>query len=313
MIRNSKISIVIPCYNEEGNIVVLFEKLKSILSEELFEIVFVDDNSKDNTLSIIQKIALSDNRVKYLSFSRNFGHQNALRAGLEYAEGDCVISMDADLQHPPELLPELILKWRDGFEIVITLRKDTVNIPFYKKITAHYFYRIINYLSDINIQQGSADFRLLDRKVVDVLVYEISEYHLFYRGLVSWLGFNQCSVEYIPNKRFSGTSKYTFRKMLSFAVDGITSFSIKPLKVATFIGFIFSILSALYGFYALYMALFTSQTIKGWSSVLMSVVFIGGINLIVLGIIGEYIGKIYFEIKGRPKYIVSKSNIENRR
>ena len=198
--NKSQISIVIPCYNEEGNVKLIYDSVSSVLSEYNIEIVFVDDNSKDNTLNIIQDLADKDPNVKYVSFSRNFGHQSALRAGLQYAAGDCVISMDGDMQHPPELLPKMIQKWKEGYDIVFTMRKDIENIPFLKRVTSSLFYKLINSLSDIEINEGSADFRLLDKRIVKVLVNDITEYHLFYRGLISWIGYKQAGIEYIPNK-----------------------------------------------------------------------------------------------------------------
>jgi glycosyltransferase involved in cell wall biosynthesis len=309
--NNPLISIVIPCYNEEGNIEVLYEKIKKAFPSEKLEYIFVDDNSNDNTLAIIERLTEKDNYVKYVSFSRNFGHQNALRAGLEYSSGDCVISMDADLQHPPEMLQSLVDKWKEGYEVVYTIRKDIANVSAFKRITSALFYKLMNNLSEVEIKQGSADFRLLDRKVVDVLVHDITEYHLFYRGLISWIGYKQIGIEYVPDKRFSGKTKYPFNKMLSFAANGITSFSIKPLKFAILLGTFISFISVLYALYVLYMALFTDKAVEGWSSVILSVLFIGGIHMILLGIIGEYIGKLYIQSKKRPYFLIKKTNFEN--
>ena len=306
------ISIVIPCYNEEGNIKVLYEKTKSCLHNKTVEFIFVDDNSSDSTLSILENLSKTDTSVKFISFSRNFGHQNALKAGLDNATGDCVISMDADLQHPPEMLPELIDKWLEGYDIVYTLRKDVENTSFFKKITSSLFYKLMNRFSEVEIKEGSADFRLLDRKIVDILKNDFSEFHLFYRGLISWVGFKQIGVEYIPHKRFSGTTKYSIGKMFSFAVNGITSFSIKPLKFAILLGIFISIISVFYALYVLYIAIFTNTAVEGWTSVILSVLFIGGINMILLGIIGEYIGKMYLENKKRPHFLIKQTNINNK-
>lgn len=305
------ISIVIPCYNEEGNIEILYNQINTFLPDTTIEFIFVDDNSNDNTLSVIEHLSKKNTNVKYISFSRNFGHQSALRAGLEYSTGDCVISMDADLQHPPELLQTLINKWKEGYDIVYTIRKDIENVSTFKKVTSAFFYRLINSLSDIEINQGSADFRLLDKRIVLVLIKDITEYHLFYRGLISWIGYNQIGIEYIPNKRFSGKSKYSFMKMVNFAIDGITSFSIKPLKLAILLGLLLSILSGVYGIYVLFMFLFTDETVKGWSSLLLSILFIGGVNMVLLGIIGEYMGKLYIQSKNRPYFLIKKTNIKN--
>lgn len=306
-----KISIVIPCYNEEGNIEILYNKINSVLSDYIVEYVFVDDNSKDETLKILEVLSKKDTKVKYISFSRNFGHQNALRAGLEYSTGECVISMDADLQHPPEILPKLIDKWKEGYEIVFTVRKDIENVSRFKKITASFFYKLINTLSDIDVKQGAADFRLLDKRIVRVLIDDITEYHLFYRGLISWIGYKQTYIEYVPNKRYSGSTKYSLWKMINFAIDGITSFSIRPLKLAILLGLSLSLLSAIYGLYALWADIFTDETQKGWTSVMLVLLFIGGITMILLGIIGEYVGKLYIQSKKRPYFLIKESNIKN--
>jgi len=303
------VSIVIPCYNEEGNIIELYKRVKSVLNEKQVEFIFIDDNSSDSTLSIIETLSDKDTAVKYISFSRNFGHQSALKAGLESASGDCVITMDADLQHPPEILKSLLVKWEEGFDIVYTIRKDDFINPL-KRLSSTLFYKISNYLSDVQLKNGAADFRLLDKNIVDVLVRDISEYHLFYRGLVSWVGFNQVAVAYNSDKRFTGKTKYSLRKMLSFAATGITSFSVKPLRYAVILGIFISFITVVYSIYILYVSTFTDKTIAGWTSVILSVLFIGGVNMILLGIIGEYIGKIFMQSKNRPHYLIKKTNIK---
>jgi len=303
------VSIVIPCYNEEGNIIELYKRVKSVLNEKQVEFIFIDDNSSDSTLSIIETLSDKDTAVKYISFSRNFGHQSALKAGLESASGDCVITMDADLQHPPEILKSLLVKWEEGFDIVYTIRKDDFINPL-KRLSSTLFYKISNYLSDVQLKNGAADFRLLDKNIVDVLVRDISEYHLFYRGLVSWVGFNQVAVAYNSDKRFTGKTKYSLRKMLSFAATGITSFSVKPLRYAVILGVFISFITVVYSIYILYVSIFTDKTIAGWTSVILSVLFIGGVNMILLGIIGEYIGKIFMQSKNRPHYLIKKTNIK---
>jgi dolichol-phosphate mannosyltransferase len=303
------VSIVIPCYNEEGNIIELYKRVKSVLNEKQVEFIFIDDNSSDSTLSIIETLSDKDTAVKYISFSRNFGHQSALKAGLESASGDCVITMDADLQHPPEILKSLLVKWEEGFDIVYTIRKDDFINPL-KRLSSTLFYKISNYLSDVQLKNGAADFRLLDKNIVDVLVRDISEYHLFYRGLVSWVGFNQVAVAYNSDKRFTGKTKYSLRKMLSFAATGITSFSVKPLRYAVILGIFISFITVVYSIYILYVSIFTDKTIAGWTSVILSVLFIGGVNMILLGIIGEYIGKIFMQSKNRPHYLIKKTNIK---
>lgn len=304
------ISIIIPSYNEEKNISVLYSALTEILSNtgKSYEIIFVNDGSTDNTLSEIKNIAGKSGEVRYISFSKNFGHQIALKAGIDMARGDCVITMDADMQHPPELIKEMLYWWNQGYDIVYTYRKDEGNTPYFKRATSQIFYQIFRMLSDIPIEEGAADFRLMDKKVADV-IRKINDPYLFLRGLIPWLGFKQKKIEYIPKKRLSGVSKYTFRRMWRFAVNGITGFSIKPLRVAIFIGLIFSFFSFIYMIYAIYVYFFDNRVVSGWASMVTMVSMIGGIQLIILGIMGEYIGKMYFHIKNRPVYIIDETNI----
>jgi polyisoprenyl-phosphate glycosyltransferase len=304
-----KVSVVIPSFNEEDNVRALAERLVPILSHYSdYEILFVDDGSVDNTLAIIRRLSEQNDKVKYLSFSRNFGHQMALKAGLDHATGDCVICMDADLQHPPELIDQMIGKWQEGHDIVYTVREDGTHVPFLKKGTARLFYTFINSISNIKLDRGVADFRLLDRAVVEVF-RTINESSLFIRGMVSWVGFKQCAIKYMPNDRFSGESKYSIGRMVSFALDGMTSFSVKPLYLATIFGLVVSLLSFFYGLFAIYMHFFTNKVISGWTSVIVSVLFIGGIQLVMLGILGEYLGKLFIESKKRPIYIVKKKKL----
>ncbi len=309
MNSNFKLSVVLPCYNEEGNIISIHSELsKTLHNIPTYEIIFVNDGSSDNTLKNIKSLSEKDQRIKYISFSRNFGHQNALKAGMDKATGDCVISMDSDMQHPPHLIHEMINKWQEGFEVVYTIRKESQNLAFIKKLTSKLFYRLLNSLTYINISDGAADFRLLDRKVIN----ELKNYHenyLFLRGLIAWIGFKQVSIEYTEESRLSGDTKYTFRKMLNFALAGITSFSIKPLRLSIAFGVIIAGFAFIYAIFAIYQVLFTNKTVPGWSSILVSVLFLGGIQLIMIGILGEYLGKLFLENKRRPNYIISESNI----
>ena len=308
---NKLVSIIIPCFNEEGNINKLYETLENNISTDYnWEFIFVDDGSSDQTIEKIKALNEKDQRVKYISFSRNFGHQYALKAGLDFCKGDCAISMDADLQHPPALMKEMLRFWEKGNQIVYSIRKDDENTSFLKRKTSKIFYSLINYLSEIDINQGAADYRLLDRQVIEIIKVDIKEYNLFLRGLISWVGFNQIGIEYYPEKRFSGASKYSYKKMISFALTGITSFSVKPLRVSMLIGFFLSIFSFMYGIYALIVVLFNFQSVSGWASIIACVLFIGGIQLMILGILGEYIGKIYFEVKKRPLYIIKETKIK---
>lgn len=304
---NTLISIIIPCYNEAGNIQILCQKI----SEEMekldvdYELIFVDDGSVDGTFEIIESMHKNNPKLKSIGFSRNFGHQAAIIAGLNYCKGDCVIMMDADLQHPPELIPEMIRKWENGYDIVNTIREDTNDESLFKRLTSKGFYKLINVISKTKIEAGSADFRLLDRKVIDSFK-EIGEYSIFIRGMINWVGFNGIQIKYKPNERFSGTSKYSLRKMISFALDGITSFSSAPLQISMVFGLFISLLSFIYMAYALYINFFTNRALEGWTSIIISILFIGGIQLISIGILGEYMSKIFYEVKKRPRYLVSK-------
>lgn len=303
------ISVVIPAYNEAGNIRLIAQKIAGQLADiDSYEIIFVDDGSADSTLEEIKDVAKGDSSVKFISFSRNFGHQRALKAGLDHAAGDCVISMDADLQHPPELITDLIKKWREGYDVVYTVRKDMEGVGFFKKTTSKIFYRLINRISDVDIPLGAADFRLLDKKVVSEL-RQFKENSLFIRGLVAWLGYKQTGIEYKTQSRHSGSSKYTLRKMFSFAVHGFTSFSIVPLRISIVFGFFISLCAFLYTAYALITKFYVQTAIPGWTSILISVLFLGGIQLICLGLIGEYLGKMFIETKNRPNYVIKEKNV----
>jgi dolichol-phosphate mannosyltransferase len=307
--KNIKISIIIPVMNESGNIDIIVKKISNELKENFdWELIFINDGSVDDTLERIKRNAQRYNRIKYISFSRNFGHQNALRAGYDYASGDCVICMDGDMQHPPKLIFQMIKKWNDGYDIVYTIRKDSEEISFFKRITAKIFYKIMNIFSDVKIDPGAADFRLVDKQVVDV-IKSIKENDLFMRGMISWLGFRQCGIEYEPEKRVWGNTKYTFRKMVQFAISGITSFSVKPLHIATVVGYAMAFIAFIYALYAIYIKIFTDTTIEGWTSVLVIVLLIGGIQLIMIGILGSYMGKLFMESKKRPNYIIKEKKV----
>lgn len=303
------ISVIIPLFNEEGNVKLLAEKLQVMLCHyPNYEIIYIDDGSTDNTLAIIKNLNQKDKRIKYISFSRNFGQQNALKAGLDYSKGDCVISMDGDLQHPPELITAMIDKWIEGYDIVYTIRKDKFKVNIFKRFFVYLFYKLMSILSDINIEQGTADFRLMDRVVVDI-VCKLRENALFFRGLIPWLGFKQYGLEYVPQERFSGKSKYSISKMFKLALTGITSFSIKPLHFSTQLGLVIAFLAFIYGLYAFYIKIFSNISIPGWTSLLIVVAFIGGIQLITVGILGEYLGKLFIEQKRRPNYIVRDKDV----
>jgi polyisoprenyl-phosphate glycosyltransferase len=306
------LSIVIPTCNEEGNIQPMYERLVAVMNDiqvSAFEFVFVDDGSSDQSLMKVRELRAADKRVKFIQLSRNFGHQNALKAGLDYAQGDAVISMDADLQHPPELIPTLFEKWKAGFEVVYTIRKDDLKVSLFKKWTSKGFYRLTNKLAEIPMEEGTADFRLLDRKVVDALK-KFTESHLFLRGIIPSLGFKQMGIPYTPHARVSGQTKYSFTKMLRFALTGITSSSAKPLYFSIYTGLFFAMLAFLYGIYAIYIAAFTDEAINGWTSIISSILFIGGIQLIMIGILGIYLGKLFIQSKNRPLYLITEKELD---
>lgn len=307
--------IIIPCYNEENNLTYLNKKLQEIFKNQLlknynFRILFINDGSRDNTLVEIKELRDKFSNIDFISFSRNFGHQNAIKAGIDHAETDVVITMDADLQHPPDLIPELIKYWEKGFDIVNTKRCDNENQSIFKKLTSQSFYTVLNFFSYVKIESGTADFRLIDKKVLQQL-RKLNEQNLFIRGAIPWIGFKQYTLNYFPDERKYGKTKYTVKKMVSFAITGITSFSVKPLRISIIFGLVLSVVAIVYMIYALYIGLFTDKAIEGWTSVIVSVLFIGGLQLLMLGIIGEYLGKLFIENKKRPNYIIDQIEISN--
>lgn len=305
-----RISVIIPCYNEKENLLYLNQNLQeifktSLCSKYIFRILFVNDGSTDETLEEIKKLRKKNSNIDFISFSRNFGHQQAIKAGIDYASADAVIIMDADLQHPPELIPEFIKFWEEGFDVINSRNCKSRNQSPFKTITSKSFYALLNLLSYVKIEPGTADFRLIDKKVLEQL-RKLNEQNLFIRGIIPWIGFRQYTIDYSPGERKFGKTKYTVHKMFSLAIAGITSFSIKPLRISIFFGLFLSVTSIIYMIYALYIGLFTEKAIEGWTSVIVSVLFIGGLQLLMLGIIGEYLGKLFLENKKRPTYIIDQ-------
>jgi dolichol-phosphate mannosyltransferase len=297
-----KISIVVPSFNEEKNIPVLFDEVREVLKGEDFECIFIDDGSSDETFSIIKGLSAHYTEVKGISFSRNFGHQIALLAGISESLGDITISMDADGQHPASVIPDLIEKYQQGFDIVNTRRLKTEDAGLIKNMTSKGFYTFINKMTDVKIEPASSDFRLMSRKAVDAFL-QFEEKDRFTRGLISWMGFKQAFVEFDAPRRRSGVSKYTFRKMLHFAWDGITSFSSKPLKISLYVGLLSLGMGFLYAVYAL-IEFILGNTIPGWTSMMLVILFLGGVQLLSLGIIGQYLSRIFNEAKNRPSYFI---------
>ena len=308
---NKSIAIVIPSYNEATNIDVLTHALNETIQNinYTFKFIFVDDGSSDETVAVLKEKSKEHQHIFYLELSRNFGHQNALKAGIDLVKNDvdAIISMDGDMQHPPKIIPKLIQKWEEGFEVVYTIREEDKKLGFIKNKTSNLFYGLMNKLSDIKFEPGTADFRLIDKKVAQVFS-DFTENELFIRGIINWVGFKQYAIHYEPNERYSGKSKYTVGKMMRFAVQGITSFSTKPLSMAIILGISLSVMAFIfYIAYVLY-SVYYGHVISGWASVITTVVFFGGLNLVVLGIIGVYIGKLFMQSKGRPNYLISSTN-----
>jgi glycosyltransferase involved in cell wall biosynthesis len=301
------LSIVVPVFNEAGNIRKLHSELIPVL-EKLgvdWEIIFCDDGSDDATWEIIDQLHRDNERIKGIRFSRNFGHQYALFAGMQHASGKAVITMDGDLQHPPELLPEMLERWRAGDKIVHTVRVYDQKQGFIKKLSSNLFYRLFTFLSGVEMEGGMADFRLLDRQVLDELL-KFKEEGLFLRGLVHWVGYQSSKLTFQCGQRFSGKGKYSLKKMLKLAWTGITSFSIVPLRVSIIIGVLTSLLAFAEMLYAIYAKLFTDTVVPGWASGVAVVSFLFGILFIMLGVLGEYMGRVLIESRGRPRFLISE-------
>lgn len=305
-----KISIVVPMYYEEEVARECYNRLKNILDKienYNYELIFINDGSKDKTLSILEEIAKKDENVKIISFSRNFGHQCAVTAGLQYVTGDAIVIIDADLQDPPELIPEMLKLWEEGNEVIYGKRKSRDGESKFKLLTASMFYKTLNALSDVDIPKDTGDFRLVDRKVVDV-INALPEHNKFLRGLFSWVGFKQTPFEYERKERFAGKTKYPLKKMLKLAQDGIFNFSTKPLKVVGTMGIISIAISVIILIYAILSYIFNWNNLTaGWTSLMVTMTFLSGMILISLWMIGEYIGRIYDETKRRPQYIIERT------
>lgn len=306
----TQISIVVPLFNEEKNLRLLYDRLTNVLTDmdKSYELIFVNDGSRDATFERVKSIAEEDPKVKYINFSRNFGHQVAVSAGLDMAVGQSVVIIDADLQDPPELIAQLYEKHKQGYEVVYAKRKQRKGESWLKLWTAKIFYRLLSTLSSVEIPLDTGDFRIMDRKIVEVLK-AMPEKNKFLRGQISWAGFRQTFVEYNRSERAHGETGYTYAKMIRFALDGITSFSDFPLKLASMMGFFVSGVSFFILVFALYARLVTKMYVPGWASTITAVLFLGGIQLIAIGIIGEYIGRMSANVKNRPLYIIEDTNI----
>jgi polyisoprenyl-phosphate glycosyltransferase len=302
-------SFVVPVYNERETLPELHARLSAVLDEldGPSEVLFVDDCSTDGSSEILASLADRDPRVKVIGFARNFGHQIAISAGLDFALGEAVVVMDADLQDPPEVVPDLIAKWREGYEVVYAVREDREGEPWVKRRTAAWFYRVLRGLSSVDMPVDVGDFRLVDRRALDAF-RALRERRRYVRGMFSWVGFRQAGVGYRRPERFAGEAKYSYRKSLVLAVDGIVSFSNVPLRVALWLGFVVSAASFAVGVFAIVAKLAGAFVVPGWASILVVISFLGGIQLVVLGMMGLYVGRIYEEVKARPLYIVRQAH-----
>jgi dolichol-phosphate mannosyltransferase len=302
-------SIAVPVYNELESLPELHRRISEVMQAtgESWELLLIDDGSIDGSREWIEEKAASDTRLRSVIFARNFGHQIAVTAGLDHCRGKALVIMDADLQDPPEVIPDLIAKWREGFEVVYAVRAEREGETWFKKVTATLFYRLINRITDVDIPLDTGDFRLMDRQVIDVLS-SMREKHRFPRAMAAWVGFRQTGVPYKRAARFAGETKYPFRKMLRLALNAITGFSYFPLQIATYLGFFSAGLSILAIPIVIILRLMGNQAFFGQASTLIAVLFLGGVQLISLGILGEYIGRLYDEAKGRPLYIVRKES-----
>lgn len=299
-------SVVLPIFNEEATLPELYRRLTQEMAgmRESYEIVFINDGSRDQSYTLLCGLAEQDRHVRIINFSRNFGHQIAITAGLDYSRGQAVIMMDADLQDPPEVIPTLIEKWREGYDIVYAVRAERTGEGIIKRGTAALFYRLLRALAKIEIPPDAGDFRLMSRRAVDAL-QSLRERHRFVRGLSSWIGFRQTAVPFVREARYAGETKYPLAKMVKLAFDGIAAFSFFPLRLATYIGFSAALVSFCYMVYAIGQKLLTDAPVLGWASLIVAVLFVGGVQLMTLGILGEYVGRIYEEVKQRPLYVVA--------
>ena len=301
------ISIVVPVFNEEDNIEHFYESVCKVM-ESLpydFELIYVDDGSKDRSREILRGLEKQDERVQSIFLARNSGHQLALTCGLDNAEGDAVITMDGDMQHPPELIPVLLEKWEQGYEVVQTIRKTTEGVSAMKKLTSYYYYKVLNALSNVHIQEGGSDFRLMDRVVVKAF-RRYREHARFIRGMIGAMGFRQVQIEFVAPKRFAGVSKFSPRKMLNFAIDGVLAYSNLPLRLGLYIGTISGIISLLLIIHVFVSKYVLDDAVAGWATLTALVLFFGGMQMIVLGILGEYLGRVFEEVKHRPLYLIAR-------
>jgi glycosyltransferase involved in cell wall biosynthesis len=303
------VSIIVPCHNEAENIYPLVARMQQTLQPYQYEIILVNDGSTDTTQQVIELMSQENQAIKYICFSRNFGHQAAIKAGIDFARGDCIVTIDGDLQHPPETIPEMITLWLNGFDVITATRNSAEQLTLFKKLSSKLFYWFFSKITDQKVVAHGADFRLFDKKIATV-IRKMPEKNLYLRGLFSWVGFKQTTVAYQEERRVFGKTKYTTKKMFQLASNGITAFSIKPLRMSLTIGMLFALLAFGYGIYAI-IILVLGYAVSGWTSIIASILFLSGIQLMVLGVMGEYLGKLYIENKQRPHYLITNTNISD--
>lgn len=308
-----KITIIIPSFNEELSIKLIYAELKKLenpLNHYELEYLFVNDGSTDSTIEIIKEISLTEKSVKYIDLSRNFGKEAAMLAGFDHAIGDAVITIDADLQHPPETILEMVKLWENGYDDVAATRIEYSNESFFKRKFSIYFYKILSSISETQVQRNTGDFRLLDRKCIEA-IKELRESNRYTKGLYNWIGFKKITIGYNQKERIAGITKWSFFKLLNLAINGITSFSVFPLRIAAIIGFVVSLFSFLYAVYFVVKTAFLGESIQGFPTIIVSILLFGGLQLLFIGVLGEYLGKVFIEVKKRPQYIINESNIES--
>ncbi len=305
------VTILIPCYNEEASLPLLYDKLAELGNDARYtwEFLFINDGSKDGSLAVLKDLAENDTRVKFISLSRNFGKENAMLAGFDFATGDCMIIMDADLQHPPMLIPEMLRLWEDGYEDVYARRKDRETDSWMRRKLSEHYYRLLQKVSNVDILPNVGDFRLLDRKCINALK-QLRETERYTKGMYCWIGFNKTELEYEVAERIAGKSSFSYRKLIKLAVNGFTSYTTAPLRISAYVGLAVSLLSFVLMLIFLIKALIYGDPVQGFPTLITVILFLGGVQLLSLGIIGEYLGKVFNETKHRPAYIISESNIQ---
>jgi glycosyltransferase involved in cell wall biosynthesis len=309
MMNKFLVSIIVPCHNEAGNIHLLIARMQQALQQYQYEIILVNDGSTDETQQVMELVSQENQAVKYICFSRNFGHQAAIKAGVDFAKGDCIVTIDADLQHPPETIPEMIQLWLNSFDVVTATRSSAEQLTLFKKMSSKLFYWFFSKITDQKVVANGADFRLFDKKIATV-IRNMPEKNLYLRGLFSWVGYKQTTVAYLEERRAFGKTNYSTKKMFQLASNGITAFSIKPLRMSLIIGVLHALLAFGYGIYAI-IVLLLGDAVSGWTSIIASILFLSGIQLMVLGVIGEYLGKLYIENKQRPNYLIVDTNMND--